>query len=131
MVRRRESNIEHFMMARGLSMIKYVTRAIFLGWLGMAGLGLFNFSHASEPAANDVREIIVAAKKSHQLAQAKGHAWNVTSTYIEDAEVQLQAGQWQLAMVAAQRALKTADAAIEQASVEATAWESRVPGANK
>ncbi|MBT4522248.1 MAG: hypothetical protein HOC23_19795, partial [Halieaceae bacterium] len=70
---------------------------------------------------------IERAQQSLNKATELGHAWSVTPTLIDAAEAELAARRPDAALVAAQRALVTANAAIAQAKSEQSAWQARVP----
>ena len=94
------------------------TLLVFL-WLGTAS--------ADEVSAVEVKAVIEQARQSLKQARDLGHGWTVTPTFIEMAESELAAGELDQAMTTAQRALLTADMAVEQAGSEQTAWQARVP----
>jgi hypothetical protein len=91
-------------------------------WTGVAWI-----AHADGASAGEVRAVIKQARQSLQQARDLGYGWTVTPTFIEGAETELAAGQLDRAMTTAQRALLTADKAVEQARSEQTAWQARVP----
>jgi hypothetical protein len=74
-----------------------------------------------------VSELIAQAEAGLAQATALGHAWTVTRPLIDDAAATLQAGDIVRARELAERALATAQAAVEQANLEAKTWRSRVP----
>lgn len=82
-------------------------------------------AHAA--SADDVTKIIEQAVHSQLKARSEGYGWTITATYIDRAKSQLAAGQTDSAMVTAQRALLVAEESLEQARVEKTAWQARVP----
>jgi hypothetical protein len=84
-------------------------------------------AHADEVSAAEVKAVIKQATQSLKQARELRHGWTVTPTFIERAESELAAGQLDQAMATAQRALLTADRAVEQAGSEQTAWQARVP----
>lgn len=81
---------------------------------------------ASAPTASTA-DIIAQAQARYEEAAGLSHAWTTTRTLIEQASAALQAGQTDAARALAQRALATANASVEQAKIEETAWQSRVP----
>ena len=83
--------------------------------------------HGAEVSAAEVKAVIKQARQSLKQARELGHAWTVTPTFIERAQSELASGQLDQAMATAQRALLTADKAVEQAGSEQTAWQARVP----
>jgi hypothetical protein len=83
--------------------------------------------HGAEVSAAEVNAVIKQARQSLNQARELGHGWTVTPTFIERAQSELAAGQLDQAMATAQRALLTADKAVEQAGSEQTAWQARVP----
>jgi hypothetical protein len=83
--------------------------------------------HAAEVSTAEVNAVIKQAGQSLKQARELGHGWTVTPTFIERAEAELAAGQLDQAMATAQRALLTADKAVEQARSEQAAWQARVP----
>lgn len=74
-----------------------------------------------------VAEIISQAEASYAEAASQSHAWTTTRTLIDKASAALRAGDSDRARVLAKQALATADASVEQARVEALAWQTRVP----
>ena len=82
-------------------------------------------AHAT--SVDDVTKTIEQASQSQLKATAQGHGWTITATYIDQAKSQLAAGQTDVAMTTAQRALMVADQSLEQARTETTAWQARVP----
>ncbi len=84
-------------------------------------------AHADAVSVAEVEAVIKQARQSLERARELGHAWTVTPTFIEGAETELAAGQLDQAMATAQRALLTADQAVQQARTEQTAWQARVP----
>jgi hypothetical protein len=72
-----------------------------------------------------VPEIIFQAEAKYAEAAALSHAWTTTRTLIEQASAALQAGNSDKARAIAEQALATAVASVEQARVEAEAWQSR------
>ena len=72
-------------------------------------------------------EIIAQAQAALAEAAALSHAWSVTQPLIDEAQSALQAGEDERARELAERALATAVASVEQAKVELTSWQSRVP----
>jgi hypothetical protein len=83
--------------------------------------------HAAEVSTAEVNAVIKQARQSLKQARDLGHGWTVTPTFIEMAESELAVGELDQAMTTAQRALLTADMAVEQAGSEQTAWQARVP----
>ncbi|MBE9538751.1 MAG: hypothetical protein IMF06_06685 [Proteobacteria bacterium] len=119
---------------------QYVKRALFTASLGIVFTGL---SACGEPvekmepatvletstvaAQATVPEIISQAEAKYAEAAALSHAWTTTRTLIEQARAALEAGDAGKARALAEQALATAVASVEQAGVEAQAWQSRVP----
>ena len=91
------------------------------------GAGIPLAAYADEVSAVEVEAVIKQARQSLKQARELVHGWTVTPTFIERAESELAAGQLDQAMATAQRALLTADKAVEQAGSEQTAWQARVP----
>jgi hypothetical protein len=84
-------------------------------------------AQADTVSAAQVTAVIKQARQSLEQARELGHGWTVTPTFIEGAEAEMAAGQLDQAMATAQRALLTADRAVEQARSEQAAWQARVP----
>lgn len=75
----------------------------------------------------DVQSILDAARAANDLAHQRQHAWTITGKLLADATAALNANDEGTALVAAQRALFTANAAIAQADQEQKVWRDRVP----
>lgn len=71
--------------------------------------------------------LIQKAKGAYAAVDARGFAWVPTETYLADATAERTVDACLDAMIHAQRALDTANAAMKQADYENTAWQSRVP----
>ena len=71
--------------------------------------------------------VIEQARAAYVLAQQKQHAWTMTGELIEAADKALAQNDEGQALVAAKRALFTANASLVQADKEQQAWRSRVP----
>ena len=87
----------------------------------------YSENESSASSAREIQETIAQAQQSLERARELGHGWLVTSQYIVSAETQLRTGQTDTARLWAQRALLTADMAVEQADTEALSWQARVP----
>ena len=74
-----------------------------------------------------VAATIAQAQQKQEQARDKQYAWSVTNDYIAEARKLLEAGDVDAASEAAQRALKSAEASLEQAATEPQAWQARVP----
>ncbi len=74
-----------------------------------------------------VAATIAQAEQKQQQARTMEYAWSVTNDYIAEARSLLEAGDVDAADAAAQRALKSVNASLEQAATEAEAWQARVP----
>lgn len=70
--------------------------------------------------------VIDQARAAYKLARQKQHAWTLTADLIESASVALANNDETQALVAAKRALFTANASLAQAEKEQLAWRSRV-----
>ena len=84
---------------------------------------------AASVSALEVAAVIELAAATQQRARDAGHSWTITDDYLSTAQTQLAQNQREAALVSAQRALYTANRAIEQAGDEAKAevWQPRVP----
>jgi pheromone shutdown protein TraB len=84
---------------------------------------------AASVTALDVTAVIELAATTQQRARDVGHGWTITDGYLSAARSQLAQNERDVALVSAQRALFTANRAIEQAGNEAktNAWQPRVP----
>ena len=80
-------------------------------------------SAAHENAAG----VLAKAKSIYAEAKGKEHSWTITARMIETAEKALATGDEDAAMIAAKRALFTAEASLTQAETQETAWQARVP----
>ncbi len=76
----------------------------------------------------DVEATLARAASAHEQAMALEHGWSVTQPFIDEARAALDAGDMERAAAAADRALLTAEKSLEQARVEAQAWQDRVLG---
>ena len=84
---------------------------------------------STEEASNveSVQAVIEQAEAAYAMAKEKQHAWTVTTRLLEAARKAQASGDESAAMVAANRALFTAEASIAQADSEEADWHSRVP----
>jgi len=94
--------------------------------LAILGCALTNVNVFADEC-DDAVALIEKAQSAYEIVDAKGFAWVPTETYLADAKTENSAGACAEAIVRAQRALDTANAAMRQAEVEAAAWQSRVP----
>ena len=85
--------------------------------------------HAASLSALDVSAVIELAATIQQRARDAGHGWTITDDYLAAARSQLAQNERDAALASAQRALFTANRAIEQAGSEArtSVWQARVP----
>jgi hypothetical protein len=60
-------------------------------------------------------------------SQAAGHAWLQTKVHLQSAKQALQENQFAQAQARAERALALADASLNQAQAEQSAWRDRFP----
>ena len=93
----------------------------------LTGLSCFGWVSASEPNAVTVESLITQAETLYAEAQEREHAWLATRHSIVEARAALSAGQLDTAMSAAERALYAAQASLNQADRERSAWPERVP----
>ena len=71
--------------------------------------------------------VLARAKSIYAEAKEKEHAWVITARMIGAAEKELATGEEDAAMIAARRALFTAEASLTQAETQEAAWRARVP----
>ncbi len=90
-------------------------------------VGFAMSAHAATATVAEVEAVIEQSVQTLQEARAAEHAWNITEVYLSDAREKLAAKELNSAMKAAQRALLTANKAVEQATAERSAWQARVP----
>lgn len=91
-------------------------------------LSLLVLSHPGVAAdKTTVVMLISQAKEKQEQARDRQHAWSATADYIARAQTLLGAGDLELAEAMAKRAIKAADASLQQAADEAGAWQARVP----
>ncbi len=75
-----------------------------------------------------VEDTLERAEAVYERALALEHGWSVTRPLMDDVRAALAAGDEAAALVAAERALLTAEKSLEQALAEAEAWRDRVIG---
>ena len=74
-----------------------------------------------------VEQVLAKAETTLQAARNAGSAWTSTDKLMAEARDALAAGDGEAAMELAQRALLTAERALEQPQLDANAWQARVP----
>lgn len=72
-------------------------------------------------------ELLQEGQQAYQEVDALGFAWRATQDHLDTARAEITSGDCDLASESAQRAIKTARAAMQQALTEQTAWQARVP----
>lgn len=77
--------------------------------------------------SDGVAAMIERAEAKQEEARHQRHAWSSTNDYIAEARALLDAGEVGPAEAAAQRALKSVNASLQQAAAESTAWQARIP----
>ncbi len=77
----------------------------------------------------EVAAVIELAEATQQRARDSEYGWTITQDYIAIARAQLAENEREAALASAQRALFTANRAIEQVGNEARTrtWQARVP----
>jgi len=81
----------------------------------------------SPPSAEEVIATIEKSQLALAEATSLGHAWSTTQPLIDSAQENLSSGNLQRAIVAAKRALLTAEQAIIQAHHERESWRNQLP----
>ena len=106
-------------------MFKNLSAFLLILWLVAGAVA----GHAASVSALDVSAVIELAATTQQRARDAGHGWTITEDYLSAARSQLAQNERDAALASAQRALVTANRAIEQAGNEARAstWQPRVP----
>jgi len=100
--------------------------AIFLPLVLLVACAEPEKSPSADAARETVQEVISKAEATYQEAKSLGHAWTKTSGFIHAAKSALAAGNKEDAKIAADRALYTARASVNQANKEKDAWRDRV-----
>jgi hypothetical protein len=77
--------------------------------------------------SEDAASVLASAKSTYAEAKVKQHSWTITAKMLEAAEKALATGDEDAAMIAAKRALFTAEASLIQAETQEAAWQARVP----
>ena len=77
--------------------------------------------------SEDAASVLARAKSIYAEAKVKQHSWTITARMVEAAEIALATGDEETAMIAAKRALFTAEASLTQAETQDAAWQARVP----
>ena len=72
-------------------------------------------------------ELLQEGQQAYQEVDALGFAWRATQDHLDAAEAEIAAGDCARGSESAQRAIKTARAAMQQALTEQTAWQARLP----
>ncbi len=80
----------------------------------------------ADAAQESVQNIISQAETAYEEAKRLGHAWTKTNGFLQEARSALAAGNKIEARMAADRALFTARASVNQANREKDAWRDRV-----
>ena len=93
--------------------------------VGVLTLGL-NASN-SQGKAPSAEAVLAHAMSVHDAAMARDHAWVTTRRALARAQDLLDAGDESASLLAAQQALQSAQASLNQADVEAESWPARVP----
>ena len=70
---------------------------------------------------------VARAEAKYTESAARGFAWTATKQALDDARAALAAGDEATAETQAGRAQRLADASLEQADREASAWQERAP----
>lgn len=105
-----------------------MTKTLLKTIVSMVILTGFNVSTWAEaPSSAEVAALIETAQDNYAQSQQLGFAWRSARQAIEGAQKALAAGQYEAAEQAAQTAINLAQASIEQAQTEATAWRTRKP----
>jgi outer membrane lipoprotein-sorting protein len=71
--------------------------------------------------------VLAKAEQIYSKAKEQQHSWTTTAKMIDAARKALETGDENAAMVAAKRALFTAEASLAQAQSQEDAWQARVP----
>lgn len=89
------------------------------------------FCLAAGTAMADEQQVMATleqAELQHARAVELEHAWSTTTTLMDEARSALASGDVEAAQSLAERALLTANKAIEQAETERAAWRERALG---
>ena len=86
-----------------------------------------NSSAGNSSVSENAAGVLASAKSVYAEAKGKEHSWTITARMIETAEKALATGDEDAAMIAAKRALFTAEASLTQAETQESAWQARVP----
>jgi len=71
--------------------------------------------------------VLAEAEMIYAKAKEKQHSWTITAKMIDATKKALAEGDENAAMIAAKRALFTAEASLTQAQSQEVAWQARVP----
>jgi hypothetical protein len=94
----------------------------------LALLLLLPLTWAAADETQSVFDTLERANAAYEEALSLEHGWSVTEPLMEEARQALSAGDESRAQELADRALLTAQMALEQARAEADNWKDRVVG---
>jgi hypothetical protein len=94
----------------------------------LALLLLLPLAWAAADETQSVFDTLERANAAYEEALSLEHGWSVTEPLMEEARAALSAGDEARAQELADRALLTAEMALEQARAEADNWQERVVG---